>query len=63
MVQDVKPLRYYNSSIGVAKDIMRVDGVFGFYKTTSYSLWGIVVYRSLYFGLYESIPKPNEFFF
>lgn len=54
--------KQYNGLIDVYKKTLFSDGVFGLYKGFVISCVGIVIYRGLYFGLYDSIKPllPNN---
>jgi solute carrier family 25 (adenine nucleotide translocator) protein 4/5/6/31 len=49
--------RQFNGLIDVYKKTLATDGIQGLYRGFSISCVGIVVYRGLYFGLYDSL-KP-----
>lgn len=49
--------RQFNGLIDVYKKTLATDGVAGLYRGFAISCVGIIVYRGLYFGLYDSI-KP-----
>ncbi|XP_024538611.1 ADP,ATP carrier protein 3-like [Selaginella moellendorffii] len=49
--------RQYQGLTDVYKKTLATDGVFGLYRGFSASIVGIVLYRSLYFGIYDSV-KP-----
>lgn len=49
--------RQFNGLIDVYKKTLATDGISGLYRGFGPSVLGIVVYRGLYFGLYDSI-KP-----
>jgi len=49
--------RQFNGLIDVYRKTLKSDGVVGLYRGFVISVVGIVVYRGLYFGLYDSI-KP-----
>jgi solute carrier family 25 (adenine nucleotide translocator) protein 4/5/6/31 len=49
--------RQFNGLIDVYKKTMATDGVAGLYRGFNISCVGIIVYRGLYFGMYDSI-KP-----
>jgi len=49
--------RQFNGLIDVYKKTLATDGIAGLYRGFSISCVGIIVYRGLYFGLYDSI-KP-----
>ncbi|KAG9106550.1 hypothetical protein FRC07_008794 [Ceratobasidium sp. 392] len=49
--------RQYNGIIDVYRKTLKSDGIFGLYRGFVPSIAGIIVYRGLYFGLYDSL-KP-----
>ncbi|EDN10480.1 ADP,ATP carrier protein [Histoplasma capsulatum] len=49
--------RQFNGLIDVYKKTLKSDGIAGLYRGFGPSVLGIVVYRGLYFGMYDSI-KP-----
>jgi solute carrier family 25 (adenine nucleotide translocator) protein 4/5/6/31 len=49
--------RQFNGLVDVYKKTLASDGVRGLYRGFGPSVTGIIVYRGLYFGLYDSI-KP-----
>jgi len=49
--------RQFNGLIDVYRKTIKTDGVSGLYRGFNISVVGIIVYRGLYFGLYDSI-KP-----
>ena len=49
--------RQYNGLIDVYKKTLASDGIAGLYRGFGPSVLGIIVYRGLYFGMYDSI-KP-----
>jgi len=49
--------RQFNGLIDVYKKTLATDGIAGLYRGFAPSVLGIVVYRGLYFGMYDSI-KP-----
>ncbi|RUS13761.1 adenosine nucleotide translocator, partial [Endogone sp. FLAS-F59071] len=49
--------RQFNGLIDVYRKTLKTDGIAGLYRGFSISCVGIIVYRGLYFGLYDSI-KP-----
>lgn len=49
--------RQYKGMLDVYKKTIATDGVAGLYRGFMVSLGGIIVYRGLYFGLYDSL-KP-----
>lgn len=49
--------RQFNGLVDVYKKTLKSDGIAGLYRGFGPSVLGIVVYRGLYFGMYDSI-KP-----
>jgi len=49
--------RQFNGLVDVYKKTLKSDGIAGLYRGFSISCVGIIVYRGLYFGLYDSL-KP-----
>lgn len=49
--------RQFNGMIDVYKKTLATDGIAGLYRGFNISCVGIIVYRGLYFGLYDSL-KP-----
>lgn len=49
--------RQFNGLIDVYKKTLQSDGIAGLYRGFNVSLAGIIVYRGLYFGMYDSL-KP-----
>ncbi|KAF9137359.1 ADP/ATP carrier protein [Linnemannia hyalina] len=49
--------RQFNGLIDVYKKTIATDGVAGLYRGFPLSAFGIIIYRGLYFGLYDSV-KP-----
>jgi len=49
--------RQFNGLLDVYKKTLKTDGVTGLYRGFNISVVGIIVYRGLYFGLYDSL-KP-----
>jgi len=49
--------RQFNGLVDVYKKTLATDGIQGLYRGFLISCFGIVVYRGLYFGLYDSL-KP-----
>lgn len=49
--------RQFNGLIDVYRKTLQSDGVAGLYRGFNISCVGIIVYRGLYFGLYDSV-KP-----
>ena len=55
--------RQFNGFIDVYKKTLASDGVLGLYRGFIPSVVGIVVYRGLYFGLYDSLSKSSFHYF
>jgi len=49
--------RQFNGLLDVYRKTLKTDGITGLYRGFNISVVGIVVYRGLYFGLYDSL-KP-----
>ncbi|MCI18093.1 ADP/ATP carrier protein, partial [Trifolium medium] len=49
--------RQFNGLIDVYKKTLATDGIAGLYRGFNISCVGIIVYRGLYFGMYDSL-KP-----
>ncbi|KAI9475387.1 MAG: ADP,ATP carrier protein [Benjaminiella poitrasii] len=49
--------RQFNGLVDVYKKTLKTDGIAGLYRGFNISCIGIIVYRGLYFGMYDSI-KP-----
>ncbi|RCH78368.1 hypothetical protein CU097_001658, partial [Rhizopus azygosporus] len=49
--------RQFNGLIDVYKKTLKTDGIAGLYRGFNISCVGIIVYRGLYFGMYDSV-KP-----
>jgi solute carrier family 25 (adenine nucleotide translocator) protein 4/5/6/31 len=49
--------RQFNGLLDVYKKTLATDGIAGLYRGFTVSLAGIIVYRGLYFGMYDSL-KP-----
>ena len=49
--------RQFNGLIDVYRKTLKTDGIAGLYRGFNISCVGIIVYRGLYFGLYDSL-KP-----
>ncbi|KAF8657502.1 hypothetical protein HU200_060064 [Digitaria exilis] len=49
--------RQFNGLLDVYRKTLRADGIAGLYRGFNVSVVGIVVYRGLYFGMYDSL-KP-----
>jgi len=49
--------RQYNGLVDVYRKTLKSDGIQGLYRGFAISCFGIIVYRGLYFGMYDSI-KP-----
>jgi solute carrier family 25 (adenine nucleotide translocator) protein 4/5/6/31 len=61
--------RQFNGLVDVYRKTLKTDGIAGLYRGFVISCVGIIVYRGLYFGLYDSIkpvilvgPLQNSFF-
>jgi len=59
--------RQFNGLIDVYRKTLKSDGFVGLYRGSAISCFGIIVYRGLYFGMYDSIkpflgPLSNNFF-
>lgn len=54
--------RQFNGFIDVYKKTLASDGVLGLYRGFIPSVVGIVVYRGLYFGLYDSLSNFFHYF-
>ncbi|KAG9104161.1 hypothetical protein FRC06_004798 [Ceratobasidium sp. 370] len=50
--------RQYNGIIDVYRKTVQSDGIAGLYRGFVPSIVGIIVYRGLYFGLYDTLSKP-----
>jgi solute carrier family 25 (mitochondrial adenine nucleotide translocator), member 4/5/6/31 len=50
--------RQFNGLVDVYKKTLATDGIAGLYRGFGPSVLGIVVYRGLYFGMYDSL-KPT----
>jgi solute carrier family 25 (adenine nucleotide translocator) protein 4/5/6/31 len=49
--------RQFNGLVDVYRKTLKSDGIAGLYRGFNISCVGIIVYRGLYFGLYDSL-KP-----
>ena len=49
--------RQFNGLVDVYRKTLKSDGIAGIYRGFNISCVGIIVYRALYFGLYDSL-KP-----
>jgi len=49
--------RQFNGLLDVYRKTLKTDGIAGLYRGFNISCFGIIVYRGLYFGLYDSL-KP-----
>ena len=49
--------RQFNGLVDVYRKILKSDGIAGLYRGFNISCVGIIVYRGLYFGMYDSL-KP-----
>lgn len=61
--------RQFNGLVDVLRKTLASDGIVGLYRGFGPSIGGIIVYRGLYFGMYDSIkpvllvgPLTNNFF-
>jgi len=53
--------RQFNGLVDVYRKTLATDGIQGLYRGFNISCVGIVVYRGLYFGLYDSLsPSSSE---
>lgn len=52
--------RQYNGIIDVYRKTLATDGVAGLYRGFVPSVVGIIVYRGLYFGSYDSLSELNN---
>lgn len=53
--------RQFNGLVDVYKKTLQSDGIAGLYRGFVPSVVGIIVYRGLYFGIYDSLSKCNLF--
>ncbi|KAG2183468.1 hypothetical protein INT43_006474 [Umbelopsis isabellina] len=53
----IKSAKQYNGILDVWKKTLTTDGVAGIYRGFNISVVGVIVYRGLYFGLYDTL-KP-----
>ncbi|GJY50003.1 ADP,ATP carrier protein, mitochondrial [Tanacetum coccineum] len=53
--------KQFNGLVDVHKKTLKSDGIAGLYRGFNISCVGIIVYRGLYFGMYDSL-KPDSFF-
>jgi solute carrier family 25 (adenine nucleotide translocator) protein 4/5/6/31 len=55
--------RQFNGLVDVYKKTLKTDGIAGLYRGFNISCVGIIVYRGLYFGMYDSIKPvmPQKF--
>lgn len=49
--------RQFNGLLDVYKKTLASDGIVGLYRGFVPSVMGVLVYRGLYFGLYDSLSK------
>ena len=56
-VRDKDGNRKYKGIVDVYRKIWRTDGIRGLYRGYTLAVYGIFIYRGIYFGLYDSI-KP-----
>lgn len=55
--------RQFNGLVDVYKKTLATDGIAGLYRGFVPSVVGIIVYRGLYFGVYDSLSKLPSFMF
>lgn len=48
-------VKQYNGLVDVYRQTMKTDGVVGLYRGFVISCFGIVIYRGLYFGMFDTI--------
>jgi solute carrier family 25 (mitochondrial adenine nucleotide translocator), member 4/5/6/31 len=53
--------RQFNGLVDVYKKTLASDGIGGLYRGFVPSVVGIIVYRGLYFGVYDSLSKSSQF--
>jgi solute carrier family 25 (mitochondrial adenine nucleotide translocator), member 4/5/6/31 len=53
--------RQFNGLVDVYRKTLASDGIAGLYRGFVPSVVGIIVYRGLYFGVYDSLSKPLHF--
>ena len=53
--------RQFNGLLDVYKKTLASDGIVGLYRGFVPSVMGVLVYRGLYFGLYDSLSKCSVF--
>lgn len=54
--------RQFNGILDVYKKTLKSDGILGLYRGFTPSVLGIIVYRGLYFGVYDSLSKWSFLF-
>lgn len=54
--------RQFNGLVDVYKKTLASDGIAGLYRGFVPSVVGIIVYRGLYFGVYDSLSKCASFY-
>ena len=54
--------RQFNGLVDVYKKTLASDGIAGLYRGFVPSVVGIIVYRGLYFGVYDSLSKSSCIF-
>lgn len=54
--------RQFNGLVDVYRKTLASDGIAGLYRGFVPSVVGIIVYRGLYFGVYDSLSKLIEYF-
>lgn len=55
--------RQFNGILDVYKKTLKSDGILGLYRGFTPSVMGIIVYRGLYFGVYDSLSEWIPSFF
>lgn len=48
-------IKQYNGLVDVYKQTLKTDGLVGLYRGFVISCFGIIIYRGLYFGMFDSI--------
>ena len=54
--------RQFNGLVDVYKKTLASDGIAGLYRGFVPSVVGIIVYRGLYFGVYDSLSMSHDYF-
>jgi hypothetical protein len=55
--------RQFNGLVDVYRKTLKSDGIAGLYRGFVPSVVGIIVYRGLYFGVYDSLSKHSRTFY